>query len=127
MKTLKTICYVSIILASLCYIVSNPLASLTARAEKQDIPETMGQPVPGMYFSSEHVVDFYEDGYAYYLVYTDFDAGLVNALIKIDRVTWDEYNDSYICKQIIDGTLMCCDISQEDGSMTYALVFDEED
>lgn len=84
------------------------------------------RPVPGMFFSSESVVEEYEYDDAYVLLYTDADANLNDVEICVDLETYQMVIDAVKNGNELVGSLILNDDYSFDGVEVYTYVPEPE-
>lgn len=84
------------------------------------------RPCPGMYFSSENVVEEYEYDDAYCIVYDDADANLFETEICLDLESYQLVVESRKNGDVLTGTLVLSEDYAVDGAEVYTIVSEEE-
>ena len=81
---------------------------------------------PGMFFSSENVVEEYEYDDAYVLLYDDADVNMFNVEIVVDLETYQLCMQSHKTGKHIVGTLVLNDDYSYDGVEVFTFMEDPE-
>lgn len=81
---------------------------------------------PGMFFSSENVVEEYEYDDAYVLLYDDADANMFNVEIVVDLETYQLCMQSHKTGKHIVGTLVLNDDYSYDGVEVFTFMEEPE-
>lgn len=87
-----------------------------------DISGECNEPVPGMFFSSENIVEEYEYDDCYCILYDDADANLFNVEIVVDLETYELCLESHQSGREFIGNLYLNDDYSYDGIEVYTFV-----
>lgn len=102
-------------------------SSLSAPSVKEaQTEENISRPYPGMFFSTDNVVEEYEYDDAYCIVYDDPDAGMENVEICVDLETYQFIHDTVRSGSGAVGTLVLNDDYSFDGMDVYTYLTDPE-
>lgn len=81
---------------------------------------------PGMFFSTENVVEEYEDDDAYCLLYDDADANMFNVEICVDLETYQMVQNATKSGEHLVGTLVLNDDYSYDNVKVFTYMTDPE-
>lgn len=95
-------------------------------AEDTEIYLEDNKPWPGMFFTSESVVEEYEYDDAYCLLYDDADANMFNVEIVVDLETFQLVCDAHKNHRELIGTLVLNDDYSYDGVQVFTYMEDPE-
>lgn len=84
------------------------------------------EPWPGMFFTSESVVEEYEYDDAYCLLYDDADVNMFNVEIVVDLETYELVCDAHKNNRKLVGTLVLNDDYSFDGVQVFTYMEDPE-
>lgn len=95
-------------------------SSLSVPSVKEaPVEKKISRPYPGMFFSTDNVVEEYEYDNAYCIVYDDPDAGMENVEICVDLETYQFIHDTIRSGSGAVGTLVLNDDYSFDGMDVY--------
>lgn len=120
-KTITAVILLFAMAVGVCAVASNRANNnVTPQAESEEYLED-NHAWPGMFFTSEAVIDEYEYDDAYCLLYDDADANMFNVEILVDLETYQLVTNVISEKRELIGTLVLNDdLSTEDAEIfTY--------
>lgn len=93
-----------------------------SKPEVEEIYLEENEPISGMFFSSEYVVEEYEYDDVYCLRYDDADANLFDVEIVVDSVTYQSVIESIISGREMVGSLVLNEDLSSDGNQVFTFV-----
>lgn len=114
----------TVIGAQLIYAHTARTSAVNAETEEKYLEDN--RPFPGMFFTSESVVEEYEYDDAYCIVYNDVDANMFNVEILVDLETYQRVIEAKQTGDYFVGTLVLNDDYSFDGLEVYTYMPDPE-
>lgn len=110
--------------AQLIYAHTTSAPAVNAKTDDNYLEDN--QAWPGMFFTSESVVEEYEYDYAYCLLYDDADANMFNVEIYVDLETYQRVIEAHQTGNHFVGTLVLNDDYSFDGVEVFSYMPDPE-
>lgn len=108
------------------HLLSANIQSATVEAPTQDKYLEDNKAWPGMFFSTENIVEEYEYDDAYILLYDDADANMFNVEIIVDLETYQRCIESHKTGNHLVGTLVLNDDYSFDGVEVFTFMEEPE-